>query len=272
MKRRSNIWLVLAVMLSVVCGLSSEVYAAVPHLISYQGKLTNPDGVALEGAYDLTFRIYDAETAGNLLWQETQAGVVVTKGLFSVNLGSVTALGLAFDKQYFLEIKVGTEVMTPRQRITSAGYAIRSETAENALTVGGYAVSATPAANKLLPLSSAGKLLSGALRIYDSGWFQIASAGRYTLTHNLGLSDPSRAVTTVYIAQDNLGTNARAASPAAGFVASTSYGVNLRGFGANQVVVQIGNSGVASLDDNGTLFGAVGTDFDYCRVVILALE
>ncbi len=106
-------------------------YAAVPHLINYQGRLTDASGNPLTGSYDINFKIYDAETAGNLLWQETQTAVVVDKGLFGILLGSVTALNIPFDQPYFLEIKVGTEVMSPRQRITSAGYAIRAEVADS---------------------------------------------------------------------------------------------------------------------------------------------
>lgn len=126
--------LILTILLvwTVVCGLWTSSYAAVPHLINYQGRLTDSSGTPLNGSYNLTFRIYDAETAGNLLWEETNAGVVIQKGIFSVLLGSVTALNLAFDKPYFLEIKVGNEVMSPRQRITTAGYAIRAEKAEGA--------------------------------------------------------------------------------------------------------------------------------------------
>ncbi|MFH1429776.1 MAG: hypothetical protein ABIH39_08570 [Candidatus Margulisiibacteriota bacterium] len=106
-------------------------YAAVPHLLSYQGRLTGTDGSTLNGSYTLTFRIYDAETAGNLLWEENQTGVLVQKGMFNILLGSVTNLNLAFDKPYFLEIKVGSEVMNARQRINSVGYAIRAERADS---------------------------------------------------------------------------------------------------------------------------------------------
>ena len=111
-------------LLTVDCGLSN---AVVPHLINYQGRLTDSGGTPLNGAYDITFRIYDAETAGSMLWEETHLGAVIQKGIFSVLLGSVVNLNLAFDIPYFLEIKVGAEVMSPRQRITSAGYAIRAE-------------------------------------------------------------------------------------------------------------------------------------------------
>jgi hypothetical protein len=164
-------------------------FAAVPHLINYQGKLTDTSGNPLTGTYSITFKIYDAETAGNLLWEEAQAGVVIQKGIFSVLLGSVTNLGLAFDKPYFLEIKVGNEVMTPRQRITSAGYAFKAEQADqatNATTVANVGVSATPSANKLLPLDGNAKLPIAALKVYDSGWFS-ASIGSDTMkNHGLG--------------------------------------------------------------------------------------
>ncbi len=123
-------------MLILICFLSSVFlplsYAAVPHLLNYQGRLTDSGGAPLNGTYALTFRIYDAETAGTMLWEETQAGVVIQKGIFNILLGSVTNLGLPFDKPYWLEIKVGNEVMSPRQAITSSGYAIRAEEADNA--------------------------------------------------------------------------------------------------------------------------------------------
>lgn len=107
--------------------------AAVPHLINYQGRLTDTNGSPLNGSYSITFRIYDAESAGNLLWQGTYASVSITKGIFNILLGDVSDTGfnfsnLAFDKPYWLEIKVGTDApMAPRQRITSAGYAISAE-------------------------------------------------------------------------------------------------------------------------------------------------
>lgn len=108
----------------------SSAECAVPRLINYQGKLTDLNGVPLNGSYAITFRIYDSDAAGNLLWEEVHNGVVIDKGVFSLILGSVNPLGLAFDAQYYLEIKVGAEVMSPRQRIASVGYAIRAEKAD----------------------------------------------------------------------------------------------------------------------------------------------
>lgn len=102
---------------------------AVPHLINFQGKLTDPStGYPLTGSYAITFRIYDAGAGGNLLWQESHSGTLVSKGVFSVMLGSITNLDLPFDKNYWISIQVGSDPeMSPRQRLTSTGYAFRAE-------------------------------------------------------------------------------------------------------------------------------------------------
>ncbi|MBI5873339.1 MAG: hypothetical protein HZB36_04260 [Candidatus Omnitrophica bacterium] len=158
MKKLMFIAVVLIIATSCVCATTE---GAVPHLINYQGRLTDTAGNPLNGSYNLTFRIYDALSAGNLLWEETQTGVVVDKGLFGILLGSVASLNIAFDKPYFLEIKVGTEVMSPRQQITSSGYAIRAEEADSSIdsdTISGISVSAIPVAGKILPLDSNSKI------------------------------------------------------------------------------------------------------------------
>ena len=48
---------------------SSLALAGVPHLIRYQGQAVDSQGVPLEGPYTLTFRLYDAETAGAKVWR-----------------------------------------------------------------------------------------------------------------------------------------------------------------------------------------------------------
>ena len=116
---------------------------AVPRLINYQGKLTDTSGVPLTGSYAITFRIYDALSGGNMLWEETQQ-VVIDKGIFGVLLGSAVNLNLAFDIPYYLEIKVGSEVMSPRQQIAASAYAI---TADNGVPRGMIAMWSGSVAN-----------------------------------------------------------------------------------------------------------------------------
>lgn len=107
---------------------SSATSAAVPHLVRYQGKALDSQQVPLEGPYTLKFRLYDAETGGAVVWQETQPNVPMTNGQFSVLLGQVTPLNVDWNVALWLSIQVGTDPeLAPRQRITSVPLAIMAE-------------------------------------------------------------------------------------------------------------------------------------------------
>ena len=131
----------IALLMTAVFGLAGFSYGAVTPLLNYQGRLTDSGGAPLTGNYSILFSIYNVSTGGSALWSETQT-VSASEGLFSVSLGAVTALNLPFDADYWLGIKVGSDAeMTPRQRLTAAGYAIRSGTAA-------YVVNAVNSAGK----------------------------------------------------------------------------------------------------------------------------
>lgn len=118
-----------ASVLLLLCSAASQ--ADMPKLVNYQGMLTDDLGSPLTGSYNLTFRIYDDTTGGNLKWSESHTGVAVEDGLFNVTLGTNTALDLPFDESYWLEVEVAGESMS-RLRITSAGYAYRAQRADTA--------------------------------------------------------------------------------------------------------------------------------------------
>ena len=105
---------------------------AVPNLISYQGILNDAAGdpVDNETGLQMTFSIYEVASGGTALWSEVQT-VPVTEGVFNVTLGDVNKdlpSELFRKESLWLGIKVGNDAeMTPRQRITSAGYAHTSE-------------------------------------------------------------------------------------------------------------------------------------------------
>lgn len=75
--------------------------AAINETIVYQGRIVDANSVAIEdGSYSMLFRIYDAETGGNLLWEEHWDGITVQNsttapqvsvvdGLFTVDLNGV---------------------------------------------------------------------------------------------------------------------------------------------------------------------------------------
>ena len=66
---------------------SSLAIAEIPHLINYQGRLTDSGGSPVaDGVYNITFRIYDDPNTGTLLWEEPRTGVQVQKGIFNIIL------------------------------------------------------------------------------------------------------------------------------------------------------------------------------------------
>lgn len=92
-------------------------------LIRIQGNLKDIDRTPLDGLFTLTFRLYDVETGGAALWQETQNNINIEEGLLSVELGSVKSLDLPFDKKYWLSVQVESDVeMLPRFKLTGVPY------------------------------------------------------------------------------------------------------------------------------------------------------
>lgn len=107
--------------------------AAVPPMMSYQGKLLQPSGAPVpDGTYSMQFCIYDVPTGGTALWSETNPSVQVKGGLFATMLGSVVNLPAnVFDNpNRFFGVKVGTDPeMTPRQQVASSAFAFRAAVA-----------------------------------------------------------------------------------------------------------------------------------------------
>ena len=121
-----KIKLILLILLMVFCTTSVS-YAAIPHVINFQGKATDKANVPLDGTYKLTFRIYDAVTGGNLEWTEIHDGVAITNGIFQVPLN----VDLPFNEDYWISVEVNADKeMSPRTQLASVGYAYRAEKSE----------------------------------------------------------------------------------------------------------------------------------------------
>jgi hypothetical protein len=115
--------------------LASLSLAGIPKMINYQGMLTKSDGKTPvdDGNYNLTFKIYGSLAGTDSLWREYHPNVPVTNGLFNIILGSITTLNLAFNTDYWLGIRVGSDPeLSPRIRLTSVGYAYRAVNADTA--------------------------------------------------------------------------------------------------------------------------------------------
>lgn len=96
--------------------------------IPIQGRLTNAGGSPLNGNYDMTFKLYDAETTppATLLCTSAHTGanaVAVSNGLFSTTITGCSDNAIQ-GLQLWLGITVGADAeMSPRQKIGAVPYA-----------------------------------------------------------------------------------------------------------------------------------------------------
>jgi hypothetical protein len=99
-------------------GASSNVEEA----ITYQGRLTDPSGNALDGNYSMQFLLYANESGGASIWDSGALSVAVQEGLFKVDLNVNQS---DFDgRSLWLEIVVGGQILAPRQAIRPAPLAL----------------------------------------------------------------------------------------------------------------------------------------------------
>lgn len=130
--------------------------ADVPRLISYQGKVTDNAGVPLAGPVNLSLRLGTAAVGGILLFAEDHNNVPLRGGIFAVNIGANTVGGVPDSALNSAEIWLGVAVnggaeITPRVRLVSAPYAIKSKVAESLVQPGAFtAVATTNASGHLL--------------------------------------------------------------------------------------------------------------------------
>src|SRR5574341_2035614 len=114
--------------------LSNSARADIPKRINFQGVLKDTLGNPLpDGNYSLTFRIYDAASGGNVLWQE--AGVfALSGGLLTHILGSFIPVpeSVFSDSLRWLGIQVGADEIVPRRQLVSVAYAYVADFAQNA--------------------------------------------------------------------------------------------------------------------------------------------
>jgi len=257
----------------------ADVFAAVPHLINYQGKLTDSTGKPVaDGKYKITFKLYDS--SGNPVWTEIHdpaqgTGVGIEKGIFNVMLGGVTPLNLTFDQQYSLGIQVGSDPeMSPRQLLASSAYAIRANVADaaiqaqNANKVNNIEASTTPQANKILPLDANAKIPSTALglKTYDSGWFPVTLNTTYTKTHNLGTT---KVITMFYISASNDNTGVIGGG-IYHYIANHNNSMCMTGLTSTTISIRSPSQVIMDqLDENGNIYYLTS---GYARIIMLALE
>lgn len=121
--------------LFIMAAFCAAVEAATPTLLSYQGRLEDGAGESVaDGTYEISFAIFETATEGVAGWSEIQSNVVVTDGFFNVLLGSVEPLvdSVFMGEERYLQITVGTQVLSPRTQLASVAYAHRIATVDGA--------------------------------------------------------------------------------------------------------------------------------------------
>jgi len=157
---------------------------------TYQGKLTD-NGIPANAAYDMQFKLFDAAVNGNqigttLTFDGTGSNppsVAVSNGIFMVSLDFGGAALSGADR--FLEINVrpagnpgGYQQLLPRQKLTSAAYAVQAinaTTATNATQLGGLTASQYVVTSDVR-LSDARQPLAGSTNYIQNAASQQASS------------------------------------------------------------------------------------------------
>lgn len=113
-------------LLFLLAAFAASTQLAAQATLSVQGTLQKSFGSAVDdGEYSLTFKIYVVETGGTPIWSETQDGVEIVNGVYSVLLGTVEPLTVPFDEVYFVGVAVdGGAELIPRTQLTSSPYAL----------------------------------------------------------------------------------------------------------------------------------------------------
>ncbi|MBI2578171.1 MAG: hypothetical protein HYW26_00515 [Candidatus Aenigmarchaeota archaeon] len=109
---------------------ASLAHAAVPNTMNFQAKLTDTSNVLLTDTYNFTFRIFNVVSGGTYLWSENQV-IYVDNGIVNALLGNNTLLNLSFDESYWLEIRIGSETLTPRRQLATSAYAFRANVSDD---------------------------------------------------------------------------------------------------------------------------------------------
>jgi len=149
---------------------------------TYNGRL-NDGGTPATGSFDLSFKLCDAVTNGNLIGALTNPATAVNNGLFTVTLdfGSIFS-----GTNYWLELAARTNggavftILSPRQPITPTPYAIYAANA-------GYAITAA-SANSVAAANIYGTLTGNGAGLTNVSLQNANSGGAFDWTTNYGFS------------------------------------------------------------------------------------
>ena len=154
--------------LLVVSLISGYALSNVPHLINFQGTLTDSTGNPITGTRYIRFFLYADSTGGIPLWMESHSTVEITDGLFRITLGSEDLLpdSLFDGSVLWLAIQVNPDPMpfSQRQPLHTVSYSFHSLDADRA----SRADSADYAAGLSLPYSGSASSSSNVFSVTNT--------------------------------------------------------------------------------------------------------
>ena len=110
---------------------NAQTITAAPNTMNFQGRLAKKDGTPVpDGVHTVTFRIYDAQTSGNVKWAEQIGSLNTKNGAFSAVLGKIFPFNdVILNSAIWLEIQLDSDpALTPRQQFQSVAYALKANT------------------------------------------------------------------------------------------------------------------------------------------------
>lgn len=127
----------------VLIGMPGWAAAQAPPQMPVQGFLTDAAGVPVDGDEAITFRLFDADVDGTMLFEETQS-VMVEEGYFTAYLGDTASLDLAIFRDTsptYIEVVIGGTALAPRIQLATVPYAAYAAHAGTAASLDGMAAS-----------------------------------------------------------------------------------------------------------------------------------
>jgi hypothetical protein len=164
-------------------GLASAPVLAVPTTVTYAGILEDAGG-PVNATVDVEFTIFDDEIAGAVLYNEDDPGTVVLDGQLIVEIGKNNLDDAVLDApNLFLEVRVDTDVLAPRTRLSSVPFALRAAKAERAAVadvadaLGSLAEADVVTHSQLITLHLDNGVAAGTGLTFVNGTLSIASGG-----------------------------------------------------------------------------------------------
>ena len=173
----------------IVAILILEAVSAIPSTLTLQGKLTDQSGAAKASTkINFTFKMYDAFTNGNVLWQDDDRNITTdANGIYDVILYNLSALN--FSDQYYLGITVGDDnESAPRINLTSSPYAFRANVSEQLNRENKYEVSVFNITGNLTLGTDFDDVLTVTTGRLNITYGDIKTAGNLTLAEKITFS------------------------------------------------------------------------------------